>query len=255
MDRKENIKQNNRLAHFLLLIVVSLMSCVSRKEIVYFQPGSTPASGQALKYTEPAIQTDDILSIRVSSLSKEASSFFNMNNEGEVKDDEGYLVDGNGSIEMPLIGQIKVSGLTTKSARDTLRKKLEKYLQNPAVTVRYKNFRVIVLGDVERPGVYTIPNEKINIIEAIGLAGDLTIYAKRNNIMVIRDSNGKKDYGSIDLNSRNVFESPYYYLRTNDVIYVEPGKGKTAQSDNFYRVVPVILSGFTILVVILTKFL
>lgn len=245
----------NRVLILILFVNVFLLSCVSKKEIVYFQQDDKIANQVAGKYTEPLIQADDILSINVSSLSKEASSFFNINKEGQDIASEGYLVDINGNIEMPFIGQIKVSGLSARSATDTIREKLEKYLQNPTVTVRYKNFRIVVLGEVVRPGVYTIPNEKINVVEALGLAGDLTIYGKRNNITVIRDVDGKKEYGSINLNSRSLFESPYYYLRTNDVLYIEPGRRKKSEADNFYRVVPIVLSSLTIVVVILSRFL
>jgi len=164
----------------------------------------------------------------------------------------GFLVDASGNIELPLIGVLKVSGLTTVEARDTIKRHLLTYLKEPTVTVRISNYKISVLGEVAKPSVYVIPNEQITLPEALSMAGDLTIFAKRNNVQIIRDVNGKKEFGTINLNSRDVFNSPYYYLHANDVVYVEPGKSKAQVNDRTYILVPSVVSLITA-IILLTK--
>ena len=156
-------------------------------------------------------------------------------------------------IELPLIGKIKVMGLSTSIARDTLTARLEKYLQYPSVRIYIENFRVTILGEVNRPGVYSVTNEKITIPEALGLAGDLNIFADRKNITIIRDENGEKKYTEIDITSRELFDAPFYYLRSGDILYISPVKGRVAQSDNFYRVLPIVMSSLTLIAVIVSR--
>ncbi len=244
-----------------LFFLIALASCRKQKEITYFQnpPDSTATNQvQALKTYEPKIHYNDILKIYISSVNKEASSFFNPLFDAETKLDNpeayGYLVDANGIIEMPLIGSVYVEGLTVPMIRDTLKKKLEKYLQNPTVRVIFDNFKVTVLGEVEMPGIYTVKNERITIPEALGLAGDLTIYGRRTNVMIIREEEGKRNFVTIDLTKRDVFRSPYFFLHPNDVVYIEPNKGKTATSDNFYRLAPIIISTITLISVLAIRF-
>jgi len=203
---------------------------------------------------EARIQTGDLLSIHITSLSKEASSFFNV--IGEDTDQQvanTYLVDGAGNIEMPLIGSISVSGKSTQVAKSEIKELLEKYLVDPTVNMRIRNFKVTVLGEVSNPGVYTIPNEKITLVEALGLAGDMTIFARRVNVLVIREETGQRKFVKLDLTSKDFFESEYYYLHSNDILYVEPGKGKLASADLLYKIIPIILSGLTVLGLFLAR--
>lgn len=235
----------------LLLLLSSVLilteSCITRKDISYFQDVSDTLSTQKITQEfEAIVQAGDILSIHVTSLSSEASSFFNV--QGERTDQQvanTYLVDASGTIEMPLIGEVQVAGVTTQAAKLRIKQKLEKYLVNPTVNLRIRNFKVTVLGEVQKPGVYTIPNEKISLIEAIGLAGDLTIFAKRVNVLIVREQNGERKFFKADLRSKELFESEYYYLHSNDVVYVEPGKGKIASADAWYRILPIVLSGLS----------
>lgn len=224
-------------------------SCITRKDISYFQDITDSVSTQPItRNFEAVIQSGDLLSIHVTSLSKEASSFFNV--IGEATDQQvanTYLVDAAGNIEMPLIGSIKVGGKTTQIAKTEIKDKLEKYLSGPTVNMRIRNFKVTVLGEVLNPGVYTIPNEKITLVEALGLAGDMTIFAKRINVLVIREETGQRKFVKLDLTSKAFFESEYYYLHSNDVLYVEPGKGKFASADAWYKILPIIFSGLTAL--------
>ena len=204
---------------------------------------------------EAVIQSGDILSIHVSSLSKEASSFFNV--IGERTDEQvanTYLVDASGVIEIPLIGTIKVAGMTTQTAKDSLKVRLNQYLVDPTVNIRIRNFKVTVLGEVSQPGVYTIPNEKITLMEALGLAGDMTIFARRINVLVIRENQGTRQFVKLDLTSKKFFESDYYYLHSNDIVYVEPGKGRFASADAWYKILPIVFSGLTALGLFLTRF-
>jgi len=243
------------LTLFALLTLFLFDSCITRKDISYFQDVSDTLSVQKIGQDfEAVIQTGDILSIHVTSLSKDASSFFNV--VGESTDQQvanTYLVDADGSIEMPLVGALTVSGLTTQQAKRMLKEKLTKYLVDPTVNLRIRNFKVTVLGEVSNPGVYTIPNEKITLVEALGLAGDMTIFAKRVNVLIIREQDGERKFVKLDLTSKEFFESEYYYLHSNDILYVEPGKGKFASADAWYKILPIVFSGLTALGLFLSR--
>jgi polysaccharide export outer membrane protein len=239
-----------RPAAFIMLLFSVLLlseSCITRKDISYFQDISDTLTIQPIKQEyEASIQPGDIISVLVTSLSQEASSFFN-----SIEEETGklvpntYLVDASGNIEMPLIGSVKISENTTQVAKFLIRNKLGKYLVEPTVRVRIQNFKITVLGEIRDPGVYIIPDEKITIIEAIGRAGDLSIYGKRNNVLLIREENGQRTFTKIDLTSKTLFESDYYYLHSNDIIYIEPGKGKISSAGNIYRILPIVLAGLS----------
>lgn len=249
----------------LLLIALFATSCASQKGIVYFQPKdqNSDTGSIAIKQTYIApIQPGDILSVQVFSLSPQANEMFNVfpestesqynvnQNSGstELTPTVGFLVDKDGTITLPLLGKTRVTGLTTKDAADTLSKKLAKYLIQPTVSVRVVNFRISVLGEVSKPSVYTIANGRITLPEALSLAGDLTIYAKRKNVLLIREEDGKREFARIDLTKRDLFNSPYYYLKPNDIIYVQPSRGKVISSGSAFAILPVIISSLTLLV-------
>ena len=255
----------------LALFCFILYSCRSTRDITYFQEGNATErrvvfpNFDSVKNKMPSyeaiIQPNDILAIYVSSLSPEASAFFNETNTPDqsnsafaTRTSVGYLVDIDGNIEIPLVGEVKVGGLSTQIAKDTITNRLQNFLQSPTVRIYFENFRVTILGEVSRPGVFTVTNEKLSLTEAIGLAGDLTIYGDRKNVMIIREENGEKQFVSVDITSRDFFNSPYYYLHSNDVLYVEPVKARVAQSDNFYRVAPLVMSTITLATVILLRF-
>lgn len=252
-----------RVMAITLLSVILLAGCRSQKEITYFQETHATDTASARTDTvrpvyEPRIRPNDILKIYISSINKDASSFFNPLSNPDPKADDpqayGYLVDARGRIELPVVGTVDVGGLTVAEIRDTLKTKLAKYLEDPSVRIIFDNFKVSVLGEVTRPGVYTISNERLTLPEALGLAGDMTIYAQRNNILVIREEDGHRMYGRVDITRRDLFQSPYYYLHPNDIVYIEPGRGKTALSDNFYRIVPIVLSTLTLISVLIIRF-
>jgi polysaccharide export outer membrane protein len=248
------------LAFATLVIIKGMTSCVSPKSIVYFQGDTLRNSSSPIvqNYT-PIIQKNDMLSIIVGSLNAEANEVFNAankyasatssygNSSSAAIQPFGYLVDSDGNIELPLIGKVKVEGLQIKVAADTLRNRLLTYLKEPSVTIRNINFKVSVLGEVRSPSVYNIPDEKITLPEVLSLAGDLTIYGRRDNVLLIREENGVRQYARIDLTARDVFNSPYYYLHKNDVIYVEPAKVKMNQTDRALQLAPLFLSVITAL--------
>ncbi|POY34897.1 sugar transporter [Solitalea longa] len=251
-------------------ILAVLTGCVNQKQVTYFQPSDANSDITKLainnKYIT-TIQAGDILAVMVSSLSPEASAMFNPFPVQTVTTSQqttqstagapamGYLVDEEGYISLPLAGKIKVDGLSTKAAGDLLTQKLNKFLVDPTVNVRILNYKISVMGEVNRPSVYTIPNEKITLPEALSLAGDLTIYGKRNNVLVIRENNGQREFGRVDLTQRDLFNSPYYYLRSNDIVYIEPTSGRITSSDRAVQLAPVIISSLSLITVIFATFM
>ena len=240
---------------WISLIFSACTSCVNTKKAIYFNniPDSTILS--TVQKLEPVIHKNDLLSISVSSMNPEATQVFNVpNSTGSAS---GYLVDQDGAIEFPLIGNIKADGLTKKELRDTIAKDLieKKLLLDPIVSVRYLNFKVTVLGEVGHPTVITVENEKVTLLEALGMAGDLTIEAKRNNVMVIREEeNGEKKIKRLDLTSTEIFTSPYYYLKSNDIVYVEPNSTKVASTSRFTQVLPIVISSVTLIFLVYDHF-
>lgn len=218
-----------------LLILTFLASCASKKEVVYFQDvGSFETIVDDDSFI-PKFKADDLVSIHVSTLNPEASAPFNLYRGGDEENSfqprpVDYLVDQAGEIDFPVIGKIKIVGLSPEELRILLREKLADYLKNPIINIRLTNFTVTVLGEVGNPGTYQINGEEITIMEALGLAGDMTIKGMRRNVLVIRDFDGTKVYYRIDLTSKNATKSPVYYLTQNDVVYVEPNKSAITSS-------------------------
>lgn len=255
-----------RTGFWLACLCLCLTSCISSKELVLFQKTNADTLAVASRYT-PTIQPGDVLSIQVSSLNPEATSFFNpfaainqagaaaAQTGGAMPYTPGYLVDNAGQIEFPLMGKIKVGGLSTTQVADLMREKLKTYLKDPTVNVRNTSFQISVLGEVSRPSMYSIPNEQVTLPQAIGLAGDLTVYGRRDNVLVIREENGQKIFARIDLRQRDLFKSPFYYLHPNDIVYVEPAKARAASIDRTYQILPIALSALSVLSIILTRFI
>jgi polysaccharide export outer membrane protein len=211
---------------FLLLLIIGLgfQSCKSLKEeVVYFQNAKNFETIVDTDSFTPRFKVNDIVSIYVSTFDMEASQPFNLiMNTGTAGQLIDYLVDIDGNIDFPVLGKVKLLGLTVDEAKELIQQKLsEGYLKDPIVNIRIQNFRITVLGEVNNPGTYPISGERVTIMEALGLAGDLTIKAKRDNILIVRDFNGTKTYTRINLLNKEVFNSPVYYLTQNDVIYVE----------------------------------
>ena len=248
-----------------LVFIFFISACTSTKKLIYFDNIQDSVIKLQSQPIEPVIQRNDLISIAVNSLNPEATAIFNAPNESTPNANNatandntltvGYLVNPNGDIQFPVLGAIHVEGLTKSQLTALLIKQLtdKKLLIDPIVTIRHLNFRVSVLGEVTTPGVYTIPNEKISILEALGLAGDITIYGKKDNVLIIRQStNGEKITKRVNLKSSEILSSPYYYLQSNDVVYVEPSTDRVAKERNV-MLLPIVLSVTTLLVVIIDR--
>lgn len=219
-----------------MILANLLVNCASSEKVVYFQNVEGLQIQDTLINFEPEIQVGDILAINVSAVDAEAAIPFNLYEtpitSGGYSNAKPltYLVDAAGEIHFPVTGKLHVVGTTTKELNKKLTTILEAYIKNPTINIRLTNFKVSVMGEVTRPGTYTVANERISILDAIVLAGDLTIHGKRKNVMLIREQNGQRMFVNIDLTNKQLFSSPYFYLSQNDVIYVEPNKTKVNSS-------------------------
>lgn len=219
-----------------LIIFLLFTSCGSKKDIVYFQNAKDFETLVDTDTFTPKFKVNDIVSVFVSTFDLEAVKPFNMyksvgENQSEIVD---YIIDINGNIDYPVLGKIKLIGLSVEEAKALFKEKLSDYLKDPIVNIRILNFRISVLGQVNTPGRYDVSGERITLLEAIAMAGDLNIKGERTNVLVIRDFNGTKTYSRFDLTSKELFSSPVYYLTQNDVVYVQPNNSAIsgASSDN-----------------------
>jgi polysaccharide export outer membrane protein len=230
---------------FLSLLIVFLSGCGSTKNVAYLQNAQYVDFERSRTLYDARIMPKDVLVITISTVNPEAATPFNLtvptvyninrSNTYSQPTVQSYLVDNDGCIEFPVIGMIKVGGLTKSGCEQLIHEKIKPYLnenERPVVTVRMSNYKISVLGEVSKPGMFTVDNEKINILEALAKAGDLTIYGKRTNVKLIReDETGKKQIYTLNLNDANLVSSPYYYLQQNDIVYVEPNKVKSRNSN------------------------
>lgn len=248
----------------VILLAFQFSSCVNTRKATYFNDVGNTSFLENFKNLEPILHENDILSIAVSSLNPEAAEIFNVANltatqtsssTGTTTQASGYLIDREGFIRFPLLGKLQAAGKTKKELREEITKQLvdKKLLLEPIVDVRYLNYKVSVLGEVRNPSVLTIPNEKVTILEALGLAGDLTIYSKRDNVLLIREEDGVKKTHRIDLTTDEIFTSPFYYLKSNDVIYVQPNKSKVASASRTTQWLPVVISALSLLIIAIDR--
>lgn len=269
------IKSLTKIIQLVVLFVtlsIAIFSCSSSKKIKYFQ--DIPDSGvikriPVASYMAPKIQVDDILTIDVITVDPNAAAVINLGNaavsglqgggNGSAANGQsavnGYLVNKDGNVELPVLGEIKLIGLTTDEARLVIKERASAFYNNPSVIVRYANFKITVTGEVARPSIYVMPNEKVTILDALSMAGDLTIFGKRDNVLLLRDTtNGLKTAYRVNLNKSSIIKEPYYYLRQNDYIYVEPTKGKSLVNDvQQTRNIAIFTSILTLLVVIASR--
>lgn len=239
----------------LILVVILFSSCGSYKDIPYYQDLDriNPSQEAVTNYEPMVVHPADVIGINVSSRTPESSAIFNYGAKDPQSSFNGYMVDENGVIQVPLIGALKVAGLTTAQVQEKLNKLLLTYFKDPVSNVRILNFKIAVYGDVLKPDVYTIKDEKITITQALTLAGDLNITAMRKNVVLVREEAGKRNFIPIDLTSKKIFSSPYYYLKNNDEIYVQPDKTKYSTVDRGYKTATLILSGLSIIAIVLSN--
>jgi len=249
-----------KLRYLLLCIVffgfvLCFTSCSSYKHFAYFEDlpdTSKPVLAQTVPFTNPVIATGDLISITIQTIDNDVTSLLNGNysvNGGSTSAPvlsssggggatsqqipNGYLVDNNGNVTLAFVGSIHVSGMTTEEAREAVSKEVNKYFNNAVVNVRFANFKITVIGEVVHPATYIVPNEKINIYEALAMAGDMTVYGRRDNVVLVRDTLGEKKIIRFNMNNTDMVSSPWFYLQPNDVIYVTPTSTKSAAADAY----------------------
>ncbi len=242
------------------LISVLFNACVNPQKLVYF-PNQQDTLIKSLPKPEAAlIQENDVLSITVNSLNPTASATFNAPNAQALTTNSGlgtqtgYLVSNTGFITFPFLGQVKAAGFTTAQLADQLKASIlqKGLLLDPIITIRQLNYHITLIGEVGRPGVYTIPSEKVNLLEALGQGGDLTPYANRKNVVLIREEGGQRQFHRIDLNSSKILTSPYYYLQANDILYAEPNKTRATAVSNQNQLINYGITAFSLLFTIVT---
>ncbi|MCZ4319895.1 polysaccharide biosynthesis/export family protein [Aequorivita viscosa] len=235
------------ISKVLLFVLIAILgaSCVPRQKIVYFQDLEQQNALMDSIQNSFKIQPNDLLSIVVSAYDLEAVRPFNLISEARASADvsvlsytnterQAYLTAEDGTIDFPVLGRIKVAGLSRTELSELLTKRISEYVKDPIVTIRIVNFKVSVLGEVARPGTYNVEGERLTLPEALGLAGDMTIFGRRDNVLVIRDNGNGKQYKYLDFRDSDVLNSDFYYLQQNDVIYVEPNNAQV-QSSSFNR--------------------
>jgi polysaccharide export outer membrane protein len=236
-----------KISYFFLaaVAVLAVTSCSTPKNVAYIQNSDSIDYAKSEYLYDARIMPKDILTITISTVNPEASAPFNLivrptltSVTSNISTSGGalqiYLVDNNGCIEFPVVGTLQVGGLTKSMCEKLIHDKIKRYMnaeENPIVTVRMSNYKISVIGEVNRPGMFTVGNEKINIFEALAQAGDLSIYGVRDRVKLIRENaKGRKEIHTINLNDANIVNSPYYYLQQNDVVYVEPNQVKARNS-------------------------
>jgi len=234
----------------LLLSILFMYSCAPAKDIAYFQKVDTKAHSTKNQMIptglyEARIKPKDLLSITVVSSEPDASRMYNLimpqaegsstqNTLASMPTLQTYEVDNDGNIEFPILGKMKIAGLTRNELRVMLHKKLESAFtkESPIITIRFTNYSVNILGEVQKPGKFETTNDRLTILEGLALAGDLTIYGRRDNVKVLREqADGTKEYITLNLSDKNIIYSPAYYLEQNDVVYVEPNKSRSRSSN------------------------
>ena len=248
-----NVLKYSCFAVLLLLI----FSCASKKKIVYLQ-NKIASSAEVVSY-EPTLQPDDVVLIIVSSENAEAAAPYNLKSVSIQGDSElapaaerlqTYILDKEGKIEFPLLGTISLGGLTKAQAIATLKTKLQDHVRDAVVNLRILNFKITVLGEVQKPGSFSVASERITLLEAIGLAGDLTIYGNRTNVLLIREKEGVKTMQRIDLTKSDFMNTSAYYLSQNDVLYIEQNKTRI-NSSNVGPNLTIALSALSLIVTII----
>lgn len=234
-----------------------ITSCASKKEMIYFQPDSSIVYSNS-KLSVPVLKNGDILTISVTADDIRATVPFNQVNAyqgGTIQNTNPfiptYTIADDGTIDFPKIGRIKLAGFTRTQAVDLIRSEVSKFIVNPGVNISLRNFKITVLGEVRSPGSFFIENDRITLLEAIGMAGDLTINGVRNNVLVIREVGGDKTEYRVDLTSRSTFNSPVYYLSQNDVVYVEPN-GAKIQSSKYTQNTSIFVSIASVIITVIS---
>lgn len=240
-----NYKKSNIRSCFsvVFLLGILLLGSCARRDLTYFKDVGQESymTIESSPFEEPKIVAGDLLDIKVSTLNPETNVLFNYGvlsaerrGEAQVMQDpstRGYIVDPDGFIDFPTLGAIKVAGLNKEEVKSLLKEKMSTLVKDPKIEIRFLNFKVTVIGEVNRPSTFTVANERITILEALGLAGDMTAFALRENVLIIRETPDGKALYRFNMGKKDVLSSPYFYLKQNDVIYVEADKKKLSQAN------------------------
>ncbi len=245
----------------LILLSILLFSCRTTQPVQYLAGPIDTAVLSRVSLSDPLIQKGDLIGITVYSDNLEATAVINQQMSTTSQSMPGYLVDANGNIRFQLLEELHVEGLTKIGLEALLKEKLAgKYLSNPYFNIRFLNYKFTILGEVTKQGVYSIPGERISILEGLGMAGDITLYGLKDSIMVVREINGKRSFGYLDVSKPEVFTSPYYYLQQNDVVIVKaspkkPNVSEQTANRNFSRAATIssILLSLTLVLVQIFK--
>lgn len=269
-----------RTTVLLLTITLLLQSCATKRNLVYFSnlSDSTAYQEAIQNQVQPKIQPGDALAIKVTTLNPQSNILYNSGSVplmsgtdnsgqstalpiggqiGSATLADGYIVDNEGNINFPLLGKVALNGLTIDQAQQKMTDLISKTDKGVIVNISIQNYKVTVIGEVTRPGTFTVPNDKVNVLEALGMAGDMTPYAVRDNVLVVREKDGQRTMQRLNLNDKAVFQSPFFYLQQNDVVYVQPeNKLKAAQVDTRYiTLIPIITAAISALAIVLTRVL
>ena len=250
-----------RKLYFALSISLVFLSCSPQRNLVYFSNLSKVSQSQIGNLPELKLQKNDQISISLTSLNTEydvlfanatSASMVSGPNNNSIYGKSGYRVNNKGMITLPRIGDIRVEGLSIEEVQRLVTKELRKQIKEPIVTAQLINFKITVIGEVNHPASVSIPGDELNLLEALGMAGDMTVYGKRDNVLVIRETNGVRDMGRLNLNDKNIFESPYFHLKQNDIVYVEPDKSKEKTYSSNNRALPIITACISAVAVLAT---
>lgn len=236
-----------------VIAVLLITSCAGSRNLVYFSNMTNAGASNTNIGGAVIIHQKDILSITVNSLNPESNLLFNGNKNSGLNNPairSGYKVNENGFVNLPLIGDYKVEGQTIEEAQIEIAKKLAAFVKSPVVDIQLLNFKISVIGEVNRPSTFTITDENVNLLEALGMAGDMTVYGKRNNVLVIRTENGRRTMNRLDLNKIESMDSPYFNLKQNDIVYVEPDKSKAVEFSQNTRLAPIVVASISALAVL-----
>lgn len=248
----------------VVTVILMMVGCGSSKQVAYWQNIDSISLAASKGLFDAKIMPKDELTILVQTTDPLTSEPFNLRSTGQTSSKNqitGYLVDNDGMINFPIVGKIHVAGLTKTECEDLIKSKIQPYLartENPLVSVRTSSYRITVIGEVNKPGVIPVATEKISLVEALAEAGDMTVYGKRDNVLLVReDKSGEKHKVRLNMNDANIINSPYYYLQQNDIVYVEPHKVKArntffgSNTSIFYSVIGITTSLASLLITIL----
>ncbi|QIH32822.1 polysaccharide biosynthesis/export family protein [Sphingobacterium sp. DR205] len=246
--------------HLLIIIyILTFSSCAQKRELAYFSNLAPQTAEKTIRDESIKIQQNDLLRININSLNPESNTLFTVNRQNAAgatyEGPTGYRVAKDGTITLPVIGNIKVEGLTITQTQDALIEKLAKYVKEPMVEVQLLNFKITVIGEVNKPSSFTIPGDHINLLEALGMAGDMTVYGKRENVLVIREQNGKRIMKRLNLNQEDVLNDHFFNLMQNDIVYVEPDKSKAIEYSPNTRIMPIVIASISAVAVLISAIL